>query len=325
MLLNLTAILSGFLMLIWGADRFVTGASASARNLGISPLIIGLTIVGFGTSAPEILVSAVASINGNPGLAIGNALGSNITNIALILGTTALLIPLNVHSDTIRRELPILLSVMLVALILLQDGELGRLDGTILLGGLVVMIYWIVSLGLRSRKNDPLGKEFSDEIPSHMPMSKAIFWLVLGLIVLLLSSNLLVWGAVNVATHFGVSDLVIGLTIVAIGTSLPELAASIISARKGEHDIAIGNVIGSNMFNLLAVLGLPGVIQPGSFDPEVLSRDYPIMIGLTVVFFGMAYGFRNAGRITRFNGSMLLLAFIAYQTLLYLSATGDLT
>ncbi|OOZ40870.1 calcium/sodium antiporter [Solemya pervernicosa gill symbiont] len=322
MLLDIAAILGGFLILIWGADKFVTGASATARNLGISPLIIGLTIVGFGTSAPEILVSVISSSLGNPGLAIGNALGSNITNIALILGATAVLIPLNVNSDTVRRELPILLSAMLIALVLLQDGVLGRLDGIFLLSGLAVMIYMVVSLGLKTRRDDPLSGEFDDEIPSHMPMRTAIIWLIVGLAALLISSRALVWGAVNIATSFGVSDLIIGLTIVALGTSLPELAASIVSAKKGEHDIAIGNVIGSNMFNLLAVLGLPGVIHPGSFDPAVLTRDYPVMIGLTILLFAMAYGFRGPGRITRGEGSVLLLAFIGYQTVLYLSATG---
>lgn len=322
MLLDIAAILVGFLILIWGADKFVTGASATARNLGISPLIIGLTIVGFGTSAPEILVSVISSSLGNPGLAIGNALGSNITNIALILGATAVLIPLNVNSDTVRRELPILLSAMLIALVLLQDGVLGRLDGIFLLSGLAVMIYMVVSLGLKTRRDDPLSGEFDDEIPSHMPMRTAIIWLIVGLAALLISSRALVWGAVNIATSFGVSDLIIGLTIVALGTSLPELAASIVSAKKGEHDIAIGNVIGSNMFNLLAVLGLPGVIHPGSFDPAVLTRDYPVMIGLTILLFAMAYGFRGPGRITRGEGSVLLLAFIGYQTVLYLSATG---
>jgi len=314
---NFAAIIAGFALLVWGADRFVTGASAMARNLGISPLIIGLTIVGFGTSAPEMLVSAVASYLGNPGLAIGNAIGSNITNIALILGVTAIITPLNVHSDTLRREFPVLMAIMLFALLLASDGVLSRLDGVLLLGGLMVMLYWIVSLGLRSRRSDPMGDEYAGEIPATMSMGRATFWLLLGLGVLLGSSRLLVWGAVNVAHALGVSDLVIGLTVVAIGTSLPELAASVISSLRKEHDIAIGNVIGSNMFNLLAVLGLPAVIRPGPFDPAVLSRDFPVMIGLTVALFAMAYGFRGPGRINRIEGTILVLAFFAYQVLLY--------
>ena len=322
MLIFSLAVLSGFVLLVWGADRFVAGASATARNLGVSPLIIGLTIVGFGTSAPEILVSGVASTLGNPGLAIGNALGSNITNIALILGATALIAPLDVHSDTLKREFPILLGIMALALLLLLDGELGRIDGLVLLTGLVVMIYWMVSLGLKSRHSDPLEDEFASELPPEMGMARALGWLVAGLLILLFSSRLLVWGAVGIAHEFGVSDLVIGLTIVAIGTSLPELAAAVVSALRQEHDIAIGNVIGSNMFNLLAVLGLPGLIHPGPVAAEVLSRDYPVMIGLTLALFAMAYGLRGPGRINRLEGLLLLLAFAGYQFTLYFGAVA---
>lgn len=322
MLLFSLAVLAGFALLVWGADRFVAGASATARNLGVSPLIIGLTIVGFGTSAPEMLVSGMAASMGNTGLAIGNALGSNITNIALILGITALVVPLDVHSDTLRRELPVLLAIMLLALLLMLDSDLSRLDGTILLIGLAVMIYWMVSLGLKSRRSDPMSDEYAAELPPEMSMPRAITWLVIGLLVLLFSSRLLVWGAVEIAKLYGISDLVIGLTIVAIGTSLPELAASIVSALRKEHDIAIGNVIGSNMFNLLAVLGLPGVIHPAPFAAEVLSRDFPVMIGLTLVLFAMAYGFRGTGRINRLEGGLLLLAFAAYQGVLYISETA---
>lgn len=313
------AILGGFLFLVWGADRFVVGAAATARNLGVSPLIVGLTIVGFGTSAPEMLVSAVAAWQGNPGLAVGNAIGSNITNIALILGLTALMTPLAINSKLLRRELPILTGTMLAGLLLLLDGELSRLDGALLLLGLGVMVVWMVRSGLADRNHDALGTEFSEEIPSDMPMSLALFWVVVGLLVLLASSRLLVWGAVGIAQHFGVSDLVIGLTIVALGTSLPELAASIASALKGEPDIAVGNVIGSNMFNLLAVLGIPGLLHPLAIGQEVLSRDYPVMIGLTLLFFAMAYGIRGPGRINRLEGAVLLACYLGYQTLLYFS------
>lgn len=319
MLNYILAVLGGFLFLVWGADRFVVGAAATARNLGVAPLIIGLTIVGFGTSAPEMLVSAVAALQGNPGLAVGNAIGSNITNIALILGLTALIVPLSINSKLLRRELPILMAAMIAGLLLLLDGDLSRLDGVILLLGLVAMVIWMVRTGLAERGGDPLGTEFSDEIPRDMPMPRALFWVGIGLLVLLASSQLLVWGAVGIAQTLGVSDLIIGLTIVALGTSLPELAASIVSALKGEHDIAVGNVIGSNLFNLLAVLGIPGLLHPLAIESAVLTRDYPIMIGLTLIFFGMAYGFRAPGRINRLEGGILLASYLGYQTLLYFS------
>lgn len=319
--LSIMAVIIGFVLLVWGADRFVHGASATARNLGISPLIIGLTIVGFGTSAPEILVSIVSALEGNPGLAVGNALGSNITNIGLVLGTTALIAPLVVKSETLRREYPAMFAVMLLALALMIDGQLSRLDGFILLAGLGLMIYWMVMIGLRKSRIDPMEVEYAQEIPS-ITTSRALLWLLAGFIVLLFSSRILVWGSINIATTLGVSDVIIGLTIVAIGTSLPELAASIMSALKKEPDIAIGNVIGSNMFNLLAVLGLPAAIAPITLEEGILSRDYPFMIGLSIGLFIMAYGFRNHGRINRFEGSLLLLTYITYMVVIYYSVKG---
>ncbi len=320
MLQPILAVLAGFVALTWGADRFVVGAAATARNLGVPTLVIGLTVVGFGTSAPEILVSAMAALQGNTSLAIGNALGSNITNIALVLGATALIAPLAVHSTVLRREFPVLMAIMLFTLALLTDGRLDRHDGVLLLAGLAVMLYWMVNLGLRARRNDPIRSEYAAEIPEAMPLGRALLWLLLGLVVLLLSARLLVWGAVEVATVLGVSDLVIGLTVVAIGTSLPELAASVVSALRHEHDIAIGNIIGSNMYNLLAVLGLPALIHPAAFPPEVLMRDYPVMIVLTLGLFAAAYGFRGQGRITRVEGGLLLAAFVGYQYLLFHTA-----
>jgi cation:H+ antiporter len=318
MLLELLAIAGGFALLTWSADRFVVGASAIAYNLSISPLIIGLTIVSLGTSAPEILVSAVAAWQGNAGLAVGNALGSNIINIALVLGIAALITPLNVHSSIVRRELPVLLLVMVFALLLLLDGTLGRLDGILLLAGMGSMLFWVTRVGIKSAGTiDPMGDEFAEEIPTDLGMGKATFWMIAGALLLLFSSRLLVWGAVSIAEAMGISDLLIGLTIVALGTSLPELAATVMSALKKEHDIALGNIIGSNMFNLLAVLGLPGLIDPGPFEPVVLTRDYPVMFCLTVMLFVMAYGFRGPGRINRAEGAALLVAFGAYQTLLY--------
>jgi len=318
MLLDIAAIIAGITLLVWGADRFVIGASGIASNLGLPPMIIGLTIVGFGTSAPEILVSGMAAIQGNTGLAIGNSLGSNIANIGLILGITALIVPLNVHSDTLRREYPILLVVSLGTLLLIMDGSLGRVDGMVLLAGLVAMLFAMVRIGTRSLASDPITAEILDELPETMTTAKAVFNFSLGLAVLLFSSRILVWGAVNIATAYGVSDLIIGLTIVALGTSLPELAASIASALKNEHDLAIGNVIGSNMYNLLAVLAVPGLIAPGPFDPLVLTRDMPMMIGLTLALFIISYGFGGAGRINRIEGFLLLLAFLAYQGVLFM-------
>ncbi len=319
MTLALAAILTGFGLLVWGADRFVVGASGIARNLGVSPLIIGLTIVGFGTSAPEMLVSAVAAWQGNPGLAIGNALGSNIANIGLILGVTALVTPILVQSDMLKREFPVLLLTMLAGFGLMADGRLGRADGLVLLGGLALMIAWIVRQGMKTR-SDPLQLEIEAEVPGRLGMGVALTWFGLGLVVLLASSRLLVWGAVSIAHALGISDVVIGLTIVALGTSLPELAASIVSVIKNEHDLAIGNVVGSNMFNLLAVLGMPGVIHPGGFPPEILSRDFPVMVGLTLLLCVMAYGLRGPGHINRYEGGALLSVYIGYMALLYLES-----
>jgi cation:H+ antiporter len=317
MWIELLAIAIGFALLVWGADRFVTGAAATARNLGVSPMIIGLTIVGFGTSAPEILVSIVAALQGNPGLAVGNALGSNITNIALILGVTAVITPLQVNSLTLRREFPILLAIMLLALLLLWDEHLGLMDGVILVGGMFVLAAGVVWLGLRSQQADPMSGEFDAEIPRDMGTATALVWTLVGLVVLIASSRMLVWGAVEIAHALGISDLIIGLTIVAIGTSLPELAASVMSALKGEHDIAIGNVIGSNMFNLLAVLGLPGLIHPAAIETEVVTRDFPVMIGLTLLLLAMSYGVRGHGHIKRVEGAFLLACYGGYLALLY--------
>lgn len=315
MLLSVIAVILGFAIVIKGADWFVQGAGATARNLGVSPLVIGLTIVGLGTSAPEMLISAIATLDGNGGLAVGNALGSNITNIALVLGITALVVPLVVRSETLRREYPVMFLIMLVSLVLVADGELGRLDGLILIIGMVLMLWWMVLLGKR-KDHDPLEAEYASEIPT-MTTPRALLWLVIGLVLLLASSRALVWGAVNIAHFFGVSDLIIGLTIVAIGTSLPELAASLMGALRQEPDIAIGNVIGSNMFNLLVVLGIPGLLGPLQLDAEVLSRDFPVMIGLSIALFVMAYGLQGDGRINRLEGGLLLLAYIAYLALLY--------
>ncbi len=309
------ALIVGLALLAWSADRFVEGAAGLARAMGVSSLIIGLTIVAFGTSAPEMLVSAVAAWQGNSGIAVGNAIGSNIANMALVLGATALLAPLRVHSRTLDREFPLMLAVMAAAWALLWNGTLGRLDGLLLLGGMSALVLWTVHLARISPPDDPLAAEYSEEIPAAMPPAKAWLLLVSGLLLLLISSKMLVWGAVGVARAFGVSDLVIGLTIIAVGTSLPELAASIVAARKGEDDIAVGNVVGSNLFNILAVLGIAGTIGPGKVESLVLVRDFPLMLGLAVTLYLMARGFKRAGEgiIQRGSGAVLLAVFLAYQ------------
>ncbi|MDX9766403.1 MAG: calcium/sodium antiporter [Ectothiorhodospiraceae bacterium] len=321
MLAFTAAVIVGFAVLVWSADKFIFGAAALARNLGVSTMVIGLTIVGFGTSAPELMVSTFAALQGNPGIAVGNAIGSNIANIALILGVTALIAPLAVQSRTLKRELPLLLAVMLFGGWLLWDDFLGRLDGILMLGLLGAITVWLVYDGLHAKPGDPLQSELEEELPEHVPMSKSLFWLVVGLALLLGSSQILVWGAAGIASALGISDLVIGLTVVAIGTSMPELAASVVSARRGEPDLALGNVIGSNMFNLLGVLGLPGLLAPSVLPPEVMGRDYPFMLVLTVAMVVMAFGFGQPGRINRIEGSLLLAAFVGYIGWLVYSVT----
>ncbi len=314
------AVLGGFILLVWSAERFVFGASGLARNLGVSPLIIGMTIMGFGTSAPEMLVSGMAAANGNPAIGIGNALGSNIANIGLVIGVTALIMPLAVSSRILRREYPVLIGISLLAGLLMLDDELGRLDGVILMFGTLLLVAWLIWMGKRPHAADPLETEFDVEIPRGLSTARAVLWTLLGVVVLVLSSRLLVWGAVDIARDLGVSDLVIGLTIIAVGTSLPELAASVMSALKKEHDMAIGNIIGSNMFNLLAVLALPGLIQPSVLDSAVMQRDYPVVLALTLALFVMAYGFKGRGRVNRLEGGILLACFAVYMT--WLGLTG---
>jgi cation:H+ antiporter len=314
--LFILAIIAGFAVLIWGADRFVDGAASIATNLGISPLIVGLTIVGFGTSAPEMLVSALAAFDGAPAMGIGNAIGSNITNIGLVLGITILITPLTVNSASLKREFPMLALVMAIALYLVWDLELSHLDGVLLFGGFLFVLFGMAYLAVKSTEKDPLAQEFEKEFTEHkMSTKKAVLSFVIGLIALLVGSKALVWGATGIAQLLGVSDLIIGLTIVAIGTSLPELAASIISALKNEHDIAVGNILGSNMFNLLAVLAMPGLIAPSVLDPMILLRDFPVMIAFTIALFLFAYFGKN-GRMGRVAGSLMLVSYIGYNALL---------
>ncbi len=311
------AIFAGLLVLVWSADLFVDGSASVARHFGMPPLLIGMVVVGFGTSAPEMVVSALAALNGNPGIALGNAYGSNITNIALVLGVTALISPIIVHSQVLRKELPILAIITALAAWQVSDGEITRLDAWILLGTFFCFMGWTIRQGMRD-KSDSLGLEVEQELEERaMSLGRACVWLAVGLTLLIASSRLLVWGAVDVAHAFGVSDLVIGLTVIAIGTSLPELASSIIATRKGEHDIAVGNIIGSNMFNTLAVVGIAGSISPMSVGPDVLTRDVLVMSVLTFSLFVIGIGRSGRlGRINRLEGAGLLACYVGYTVYL---------
>ena len=320
MLISLAQVIGGFILLVWGADRLVAGASALARNLGVSPLIIGLTIVAFGTSAPELIVSGVAAFRGNPGLAVGNAIGSNIANIGLILGVTAIIYPLRVESETLKREYPLLMLIMIASFIMAADLIYDVTEGYLLLAGLVALVVWMVRFGMRRGPGDPLAEEFEAEIPRDMPTMHAVLWLVVGLIVLPLASRFLVEGAVFFARWLEVSEAVIGLTIMALGTSMPELAAALTSALRQEDDLAIGNVIGSNMFNILGVLGVAAVISPVEVDVLMLKQDFPVMFLFTVMLFFMAYGIQGPGCISRRSGLLLLSLFIGYQVLVWVTA-----
>ena len=314
MLGNWVEVIGGLVLLIWGADRFVHGAAAGARNLGIAPLLIGLTIVAFATSAPEILVSIVAALRGEPGLAFGNAIGSNIVNIGLVLGCTAMLRPIELRSATLRREMPALLSVTLLTVSLFLDNFLSRVDGFVMLMGLGIVMIWLARLGMRSAIGDPLVEDFDAEIPKDVSTPWAIFWLLLGLGTLLVGAELLVDGSIEIARAWGVSDVVIGITLVALGTSLPELAVSVVSVMKNEHGLAIGNIVGSNIFNLLAVIGVAAAIEPAAVAPSVLSLHMFVMVAFTLVLFAMTYDYEGKSKLSRVEGFALFAAFAAYHS-----------
>jgi cation:H+ antiporter len=314
MLGNLFEVTVGLVLLIWGADRFVHGAAATARNLGVPPLLIGLTIVALATSAPEILVSMAAAFRGNVDLAIGNAIGSNIANIGLVLGVVAVLRPIELKSATLRREMPALLAVTLLTVSLFLDSFLSRVDGLVLLTGLVIVMIWLTRLGIRSSSSDPLQAEFDAEIPKHMSMRVAIFWLLVGIGTLMVGADLMVDGSIEIARSLGVSEVVIGVTMVALFTSLPELAVSAVAAFRGEYGLAIGNIVGSNIFNLLAVLGVAATIHPTVLPPSVLSLHIFVMVAFTLVLFAMTYEYEGRGRISRFEGFALITAYVAYTT-----------
>ena len=314
MLLPIISIIAGLVILVWSADRFVMGAAATAKNLGMSPMLIGLTIVAFGTSAPEMLVSLTAALEGVGNLAIGNAVGSNIANIALVLGITALIAPLPVKSAVLRKEIPLLLGITLIAGYVLHDFSLDLTDGIILFTSLIICLVIFAKYQHSGSPDDHIADE-AEEIPD-MSTATAVFWLIAGLSLLIASSKMLVWGATEVALLLGVSDLVIGLTIVAIGTSLPELAASITSALKNHHDIALGNVVGSNIFNLAAVMALPGFVETLSIEAVAFNRDYLVMLGLTLLLIVFCI-LQKPARISRAEGGVLTLGYAGYMALLY--------
>lgn len=312
MTLALLAVAISLPLLVWSADRFVDGSAGVARHLGMPSLLIGMVIVGFGTSAPEMVVSVLAAWQGSPGLALGNAYGSNIANIGLILGVTALVRPLTVRSTILRQELPLLTLVTVVAAWQLWDQQVSRVEAALLLAVFAALLLWSVWQGMR-QGGDALGGEMEEELASHpIPLGRAIFWMIAGLLLLLVFSRTLVWGAVKIAVNLGVDDMIIGLTIVAVGTSLPELASSIAAVRKGEDDIALGNIIGSNLFNTLAVVGLAGVIAPMRVGAEVFARDLLVMSAFTVSLFLIGFGFGRPGRINRYEGLVLCLGYLAY-------------
>lgn len=312
MLLATVAIILGLPVLLWSAERFVGGAASVARHFGLSPLLIGMLIIGFGTSAPEIIVSIFAALQGNSGIALGNAYGSNIANIALILGLTALISPIAVRSEIIKKELPVMLGITFFAAWQIFDLTLSHDDAFSLIGLFILLISWSIWQGIKG-DGDVLASEFDDEIKSQgSEIKKNVLWLLLGLVLLVASSRVLVWGAVEIATYFGVSDTIIGLTIIAIGTSLPELASSLMAVKKGEHDLALGNVIGSNMFNTLAVVGIAGLIQPMTVDSTFFYRDVLFMVAASIALFVFCIGIKGQGRLNRLEGGVFVAAYVAY-------------
>jgi cation:H+ antiporter len=320
-MLAIAAVIIGIVLLVFGAEKFVDGAAAAAKRAGLPPLLIGMLVIGFGSSMPEMVISGLSASQGNSGLALGNAFGSNITNIALILGLTAAISPIRVESSILRRELPLLAFVTLTAAALLYvDGALSRTDGWILIGLFVVIMAWSIRAGVNN-KTDHLAVMVEQELQAPMSMARAITYVVFGLILLVISSQILVWGGVEIARALGISDLIIGLTVVAVGTSLPELAASIAAVRKNEHDLALGNIIGSNLFNTSIVIGITGTIGPTLLEPGILSRDLPVLGILTAALFLMGYAFRGrtVGIITRLEGILLLIAYVIYNAGLVLT------
>ena len=310
--------LVGFVTLVWSADRFLNGAAATARTLGMSPLMIGLTIVSLGTSAPEIVVALAAAWNDTTLLAIGNAIGSNTANIGLVLGVAALIAPLPFARSVLTSELPWLMVATAAAFVVLSNLHLGRIEGLALFALLGILLYRLVREHRNNRMPDELVPDL-EEISSLEALSRtqALFWLITGLVVLVLAAELLVWASVTIALELGISELIIGLTVIAIGTSLPELAATVGAVLKGHTDIAIGNVVGSNILNILAVMAIGPIVNPVTIGAAVLWRDFGTMLALTLLLLLFAYGRDRRPVITRFEGGVLLLAWIGYNVLLY--------
>ena len=322
MLIAFAMVLVGLLLLGWSADRLVYGAASLARNVGISPLVIGMTIIAMGSSAPEMVVSATASLNGQPDVAVGNVLGSNITNISLVLGATLLIRSLSISSGMLSREIPLLIIVTGAAAWILHDSHLSFWEGIFLLIAFAALIMGLLKMALASKGKDPMVEEQSSEVPEDVPTGKAVLWTLVGLVLLPLSANILVTGATDIALFFGVSELVIGLTILAIGTSLPELAASIAAVRKGEDDLVIGNVVGSNLFNILAVLGIAGSLSPANINPNAAGRDLYAMLAVTLLLVVVSFTAQRAKLLRAWFGVLLLACFVGYQILLYLTETS---
>lgn len=311
----------GLVFLVWSADKLVFGAAALARNVGISPLVIGMTILAMGSSAPEMMVSATAALDGKTDTAVGNVLGSNIANIALILGITALIKPLSISSAVLRRELPLMIGVTILAGVLLWDSHLGFYEGILLFVLFAAFIVAMLRISRNEKKNgDVLIEEQESEVPEGVSNAKAAIWVVIGLIVLPLAADVLVDNAVIIAQYFGMSDLVIGLTIIAVGTSLPELAASLAGVMKGEDDMAVGNIIGSNVFNILAVMGILGILNPSVLSEFAMSRDFWVMLGVSLLLVAMALG--KSRSINRAEGAVLFCCFIGYQAYLIMNMTA---
>ncbi|MFA0115384.1 calcium/sodium antiporter [Vibrio sp. 10N.261.46.E11] len=321
MLEAIAFLIIGLGFLVWSADKLVYGAAALARNFGISPLVIGMTILAMGSSAPEMMVSATAALDGKTDTAVGNVLGSNIANIALILGITALIKPLSISSGVIRRELPLMIGVTLLAGALLWDNHLGFYEGVLLFVLFAAFLFAMLQISRSEQKNgDAFLDEQESEVPEGVSNPKAAMWVVVGLIILPLAANMLVDNAVVIAKFFGMSDLVIGLTIIAVGTSLPELAASLAGVMKGEDDMAVGNIIGSNVFNILAVMGIPGILNPSILSEFAMGRDFWVMLGVSLLLVIMALG--KSRSVNRIEGGVLIVTFVAYQSYLLMNMSA---
>ena len=313
MWLAILAVVVGLAILVWSADVFIDGAVALANKLNVPSFLIGVIILGLGTSAPEMIVSMLAALEGSPELALGNAYGSNIVNIALVLGATVLISPIIIRKSIINRDMPLLLLVTAVAAWQLSDGVLSNTDGIVLIVLLVVVLGIQIILSLREGNHEHEDDTVEETAKAEHSMAQGLGRLFLGLLVLILSSRAIVWGATELATLWGLSELIIGLTIVAIGTSLPELVASLSAARKGEHDMALGNIIGSNVFNTLGVVGIAALIAPITPSSIILSRDILAMGLLTLLLFAMClFAFKTKRAFGRTSGTTLVLFFVGY-------------